>query len=85
MTNAVKAVSLVTGHSALETSMEGPKRIGMTLMFVVFVMFGGWAVLAPLNGAAFAPGTVTVKSKKVVQHLEGGIVADILARDCRIC
>ena len=36
---------------------------------------------APLNGATFAPGTVTVKSYKVVQHLEGGIVADILARD----
>lgn len=80
--DVVKAVSPVTYDSAPNTSMEGPKRIGMTLMFFVFVVFGGWAVLAPLDGAAFAPGTVTVKSyKKVVQHLEGGIVADILARD----
>ncbi|CAN0420002.1 unnamed protein product, partial [Discosporangium mesarthrocarpum] len=38
--------------------------------------------LAPLDGAAYAPGSVTVKSyKKTVQHLEGGIVADILVRD----
>ncbi|HBW85083.1 MAG TPA: HlyD family type I secretion periplasmic adaptor subunit [Gammaproteobacteria bacterium] len=76
-----KAVSPVPDDN-LVTSMEGPKRIGMTLIFLVFVVFGGWAVIAPLNGAAFAPGTVTVKSyKKVVQHLEGGIVADILTRD----
>jgi epimerase transport system membrane fusion protein len=63
-------------------SMEGPKRIGLTLFFLVFGVFGFWSAFAPLNGAAFAPGVVTVKSyKKVVQHLEGGIVADILARD----
>lgn len=68
--------------TSIITSMEGPKRIGLTLFFLVFGVFGFWAVLAPLDGAAFAPGTVTVKSyKKVVQHLEGGIVADILARD----
>ena len=69
--DVVKAVSPATDDSAPNTSMEGPKRLGMTLMFLVFVVFGGWAVLAPLDGAAFAPGTVTVKSyKKVVQHLE---------------
>ena len=62
--------------------MDGPKRVGLTLFFLVFGVFGFWSALAPLDGAAFAPGTVTVKSyKKVVQHLEGGIVADILARD----
>jgi epimerase transport system membrane fusion protein len=63
-------------------SMEGPKRIGLTLFFLVFGVFGFWSAFAPLDGAAFAPGVVTVKSyKKVVQHLEGGIVADILAQD----
>lgn len=60
------------------TSMEGAKRIGLTLIALVFGFFGLWAGLAPLDGAAFAPGTVTVKSyKKTVQHLEGGIVSDI--------
>ena len=63
-------------------SMEAPKQFGLILLVVVFGVFGLWAAIAPLDGAAFALGTVTVKSyKKVVQHLEGGIVADILAQD----
>ena len=66
----------------INTSMEGSKRIGLTLLFLVFGVFGFWSAFAPLDGAAFAPGSVTVKSyKKIVQHLEGGIVAEILARD----
>ncbi len=64
------------------TSMEGAKRIGLTLFALVFGFFGLWAGIAPLDGAAFAPGTVTVKSyKKTVQHLEGGIVSDILVEE----
>lgn len=65
-----------------ETSMETPRRIGIAIFTVVFVVFGLWASLAPLDGAAVAPGIVTVKSyKKTVQHLEGGIVSAILVRD----
>ena len=61
-----------------KTSMEGAKQIGLSLIALVFGFFGLWAGFAPLDGAAFAPGTVTVKSyKKTVQHLEGGIVSDI--------
>lgn len=62
--------------------MEAPKRAGLLLFIAVFGVFGLWSVLAPLDGAAFAQGRVTVRSyKKVVQHLEGGIVSEILARD----
>lgn len=64
------------------TSMEMPKRAGLLLFALVFGVFGAWAALAPLDGAAFAPGSVTVRSyKKMVQHLEGGIVSEILVRD----
>ncbi len=63
-------------------SMESARRIGLSLIALVFGVFGLWASLAPLDGAAFAPGTVTVKSyKKTVQHLEGGIVSDILVQN----
>ncbi len=54
-------------------------------LLVIAVMFGGvgtWAALAPLKSAVIAPGVVTVFSKrKTLQHLEGGIVSEILVRD----
>jgi HlyD family secretion protein len=47
--------------------------------------FGGfllWAGSAPLSSAAVAPGVVTADSnRKTVQHLEGGVIAEILVRD----
>ena len=66
----------------VETSMEMPRRVGLTVFILVFVVFGGWAAIAPLDGAAYAPGQVTVKTyKKAVQHLEGGLVGSILAQN----
>jgi len=45
-----------------ETSMEMPRRVGLSVFILVFVVFGGWAAIAPLDGAAHAPGQVTVSS-----------------------
>ena len=61
------------------TSIKAPVRIGLTIFALVFGVFGGWAAFAPIDGAAYAPGEVTVESQnKSVQHLEGGIIAEIL-------
>jgi membrane fusion protein, type I secretion system len=66
----------------LETSDRTPRLIGMTILLIVFGGFGLWAIFAPLDSAALAPGVVTVKSyRKTVQHLEGGIVREILVTD----
>src|SRR5579883_1343399 len=41
-----------------------------------------WATMAPLQSAAHASGVVAVaSSRKTVQHLEGGIIGDILVHD----
>ena len=83
MSNILKISSVdksIDFHSL--SSMEGPRKIGLYIFFLIFGLFGFWSAFAPLDGAAFAPGTVTVKSyNKVVQHLEGGIVAEILVQD----
>lgn len=66
----------------LETSDIKPRRIGIMILAIVFGGFGIWAMLAPLDSAALAPGVVTVKGhRKTIQHLEGGIVSEILVTD----
>ncbi|MEO1144078.1 MAG: HlyD family type I secretion periplasmic adaptor subunit [Cyanobacteria bacterium J06638_22] len=56
--------------------------IGMTVILIFFGGFGSWAVVAPLASAAMAPGQVTVESnRKTVQHLEGGIIRELLVRE----
>jgi HlyD family type I secretion membrane fusion protein len=55
---------------------------GILIIALFFGALGGWAALAPPESAAIAPGQVTIDSnRKTVQHLEGGIVAEILVRD----
>jgi len=64
------------------SNIDSPKRFGITLFILVFGVFGLWSVVAPIEGAAHAPGQVAVKTyKQIVQHLEGGIVREIRARD----
>jgi len=79
--NAVMPVS-VSDVSVVDTD-DGPiRRIGLIILLVTFVVFGLWAALAPLGGAALAPGVVVVQShRKTVQHLEGGIVKRLLVRE----
>ncbi len=58
------------------------RRVGFWIVFVTFGVFGSWAAFAPLDSAAYAPGVVTVQTyRKTVQHLEGGIVKDVLVHD----
>lgn len=54
-------------------------------LFVVLAIFGGigvWAAVAPLARAVLAPAVLSVKGElKVVQHLEGGIVAEVYVEE----
>jgi len=52
---------------------------GLAIVFLTFGVFGGWASMAKIDSAVVAPGTISLQgNRKVVQHLEGGIVAELL-------
>ena len=55
---------------------------GMLTIVIAFGGFGAWAAVASLDSAAIAEGVVVVETdRKSVQHLEGGLVKEILVRD----
>jgi HlyD family secretion protein len=57
-------------------------RQSWVVIGVVFGLGGIWAATARLDSGAVAPGVVAAESsRKTVQHLEGGIVKEIRARD----
>lgn len=61
---------------------RGPIVFGIWVLIIVFGVFGTWAALAPIDSAAVARGTVVLNSsRKTLQHLEGGIIDEILVHE----
>lgn len=61
---------------------RGALLFGLVVLAVFFGGFGTWAALAPLESAAVATGRVVVEgNRRTVQHLEGGIIGEILVRE----
>jgi multidrug efflux pump subunit AcrA (membrane-fusion protein) len=60
----------------------GQALTGLAIILTAFGGLAAWSATAPLSTAAIAAGTVVVDSnRKTIQHLQGGIVRDILVRD----
>ncbi|MBZ4175446.1 biotin/lipoyl-binding protein, partial [Escherichia fergusonii] len=56
--------------------------LGNLLIGVFIIGLGTWSIFAPLKSAAIAAGVVEPEtSRKVIQHLEGGIVRQILVKN----
>ena len=62
---------------------DRPYRIaGILVLLITFGLLLGWASTAPLMSAVVAMGEVKVASRnKVVQHLDGGRVKEILVKE----
>ena len=72
----------VVKDAELDFDDRNIRRIGAVIVSLTFLVFGVWAFVAPIGGAALAPGVVVVKShSKTVQHLEGGIVKRLAVRE----
>jgi HlyD family type I secretion membrane fusion protein len=79
-TERITAPRAVAGE--LDLDLRPPIMAGVGLMAVGFLGFTIWAATAPLHSAVLAPGYVAVESqRKVIQHLEGGIVDAVLVVD----
>ncbi len=79
---------LVTLDAPQDWYREVPRSIrrhvifGVLLMVVAFGGFGAWAFRAPLAAAVIAQGSfVATGQNKIVQHLEGGIIEEILVQE----
>jgi HlyD family type I secretion membrane fusion protein len=69
-------------HGAVPQRLRWPTAMGMAVLVVWGLGFGLWASTAPLDGTVVASGTfVATGQNKLVQHLEGGIVGEVLVRD----
>ena len=65
-------------ESAPVPDWRRPAAVGYLVIILTFGVLGGWAAFARLDSAVVAPGVVTMESsRKVIQHFEGGIVAQI--------
>ncbi|WP_092641949.1 HlyD family type I secretion periplasmic adaptor subunit [Jannaschia faecimaris] len=59
-----------------------PLLIGVLSLLLLFGGFGTWAVMANISGAIISSGRVAVdRNRQVVQHPDGGVVAEILVRE----
>jgi HlyD family secretion protein/epimerase transport system membrane fusion protein len=71
-----------TDQAVLHASTRGPTRAGIAIVALLVAGFGGWAATAPLAGGAVASGVISPdSSRKTIQHLEGGIIGEIMIRD----
>ncbi len=55
---------------------------GLLALVVLVGGFGTWSVMAQITGAVIASGQIEVdRNRQVIQHLDGGVVAEIIAKE----
>lgn len=63
-------------------TLRGPLIAGAITITVFLGTFLAWGFLASLDSAAIAPGNIIVDShRKTIQHLEGGILRELLVQE----
>ncbi|MFK0689431.1 HlyD family type I secretion periplasmic adaptor subunit [Mesorhizobium sp. IMUNJ 23033] len=82
MTTEIAKVHDMQWYSEVPRSIWKQTVVGVLLISVAFGGFGTWAFTAPLASAIVAQGSfVATGQNKVIQHLEGGIIKEILVSE----
>lgn len=77
--NNTDSSSLSVFRYDYRTAGIGPSRWGLFVMIPFLLVLAAWASYAPLSAAAIADGSVVLDhDRKTVQHLEGGIIEEVL-------
>ncbi|MET3660327.1 HlyD family type I secretion periplasmic adaptor subunit [Aquamicrobium ahrensii] len=72
----------LTWYAEVPRSIRKQSIAGVLLLVVCFGGFGLWAGFAPLAAAVIAQGSfVATGQNKIVQHLEGGVIREILVSE----
>lgn len=69
-------------HIDLPRSTRGLTMAGMVVIAITVMGFGVWGNTAPIAGAVVASGVfVATGQNKTIQHLEGGMIRDIMVHE----
>ena len=61
---------------------ENTINYGVKALIIFAVLFLGWAVFLPIKSASIADGVIVLDfNRKTIQHLEGGIIDQILVKE----
>jgi len=90
ITRERRSLGMLRSEDSLDLPAEAGERpgigrlmgAGMLVIAGFFVGLTAWSSSAPISSAALAHGQVSLETKrKLVQHLEGGIVSRIMVRE----
>lgn len=82
MTDLTRIPDASEWYAQVPRSITRHAVFGLGLMVVAFGGFGFWAFSAPLAAAVISQGSfVATGQNKIVQHLEGGIIDEILVEE----
>ena len=79
---SIKEQVVLRDGRSVDISVRYPRRVGAATLAGTATLVLLWSLLAPIQAAVLAHAVVVVKdNRKTVQHLEGGIVSEILVRE----
>lgn len=77
-----RAIAVREWYADVPRRTHVPTVLGISAIVSFLLGFGYWANSAPIAGAVITSGAfVTTGQNKIIQHLEGGVIRDILVHE----